>query len=293
MPPNHADRNSRTSILQSPVQPATSLNAVRLPIPDLTLIIPSYNEEQRLPRTLNGVRDFFEEWGIDYRVLVADDGSSDRTPHLTESFGERFSTISLTRQRGKGAAVRCGMLQATGRVLAFTDADLPFDLEALRAGYEKISTGGCDVVFGARDLESSADLVPRKLSRKIASGTFSWIVTRLISRHVTDTQCGLKLFSPDAARAIFSRLRIEGFAFDAEIVYLTHRLKLSYLRVPVKLVNEHSSTLSLTRHALPMLRDIISLRWRAGWESARPTFPESDRPPEFHRPGIDTERHAA
>lgn len=232
-------------------------------VPDLTLVIPAFNEESRLPRTLWSVREFLEEWGLDYRVLVADDGSRDQTPTLSDSFGERFSTISLTHQRGKGAAVRAGMLSATGRVIAFTDADLPFDLSALKHGYQQIQSGERDVVFGARDLDESTDLAPRKLSRKAASITFRWIVSRLISREITDTQCGLKLFSEEAAKTIFSRLTIEGFAFDAEVIYLTHQYGLRHARVPVTLINEHSSTLSLSRHAWPMLRDIIALRWKS------------------------------
>lgn len=229
--------------------------------PDLTLIIPAYNEQHRLPKTLWGVRSFLDDWNLDYRVLVADDGSLDRTSELTELFGPRFSTLSLPRQQGKGAAVRAGMLSASGSVLAFTDADLPFDLEALRIGYQQIRAGACDVVFGARDLDNSRDLAPRKVSRKVASAAFRWVANRLISREITDTQCGLKLFSRSAARSIFSRLTIPGFAFDAEVVYLTQKLRLRYSRVPVTLVNEHSSSLSLARHAWPMLRDLIALRW--------------------------------
>lgn len=237
------------------------------PVPDLTLIIPAYNEEPRLPQTLLSARDFLEGWGLDYRILVADDGSRDKTPQLAEALGERFSTISLPQQRGKGAAVRAGMLYAESRVLAFTDADLPFDLTALKQGYEQIRSGQFDVVFGARDLNSSCDLAPRKFSRKIASSAFRGIVSLLINSPVTDTQCGLKLFRQDAAKSIFSRLRIEGFAFDAEVVYLAEKLGLRYSRVPVTLINEHSSTLSLTRHAWPMLRDIVGLRWNSRREN--------------------------
>lgn len=248
--------------------------------PDLTLIIPAYNEESRLPGTLSLVREYLDSWGVNYRVLVADDGSEDHTSRITNHFGERFSTISLPRNRGKGATVRAAMLHATGRVLAFTDADLPFDLSALRQGYERICSHETEVVFGARDLAGAADLAPRKLSRKLASATFRWIASRLVSHQVTDTQCGLKLFSHNAARSIFSRLTIEGFAFDAEVIYLTHRLNLRFSRVPVTLVNEHSSTISLTRHAWPMLRDIIALRWSARHDFANLGSQTVELPPD-------------
>jgi dolichyl-phosphate beta-glucosyltransferase len=241
---------------------------IRVPRPqgdhELTVIVPAYNEELRLPATLLGLADYLNSSGIDYRVVVVDDGSRDRTSTLTDSFGRRFSTIRQP-QNGKGAAIRNGMLHATGRVVAFTDADLPYHLDALQTGYQAIRSGACEVVFGARDLRESVALAPRRLLRSLATGVFRGIVRRLVSREVTDTQCGLKLFSIGAAREIFSRVTIEGFAFDAEVVYLTHRLKLPFQRIPVTLINEYSSTLSLSRHALPMLLDVIGLRWRAVW----------------------------
>ncbi|MBS0263176.1 MAG: glycosyltransferase [Planctomycetes bacterium] len=229
---------------------------------DLTVVVPAYNEEQRLPATLQGLADYLDPWGVDYRVLVVNDGSRDATARLTESRGPRFSTISQTNA-GKGAAVRNGMLHATGRVVAFTDADLPYDLDSLRQGYDAIARGGCEVVFGARDLKESSVKASRKLLRTMAHFVFRTAVQMLISWQVTDTQCGLKIFSQHAAQEIFSRTTINGFAFDTEVVYLTRRLALPFMRVPVTLINEYSSTISLTRHALPMLMDVINLRWRA------------------------------
>jgi dolichyl-phosphate beta-glucosyltransferase len=229
---------------------------------DLTIIVPAYNEENRLPATLDGLRTYLDCWGIDYRVLVIDDGSHDGTSRLTAGLGQRFATVSQTNA-GKGAAVRNGMLRATGRVVAFTDADLPYDLDGVRAAYDAIDRAECDVGFGARDLRESAVLAPRRFLRTLATWVFRSIVAQLVSRQVTDTQCGLKVFSRIAALEIFSRTTIDGFAFDAEVVFLTHRLGLSFRRIPVTLVNEYGSTISLTRHALPMLLDVIRLRLRA------------------------------
>jgi dolichyl-phosphate beta-glucosyltransferase len=233
-----------------------------VPDHDLTVIVPAFNEEERLPATLTGLADYLNRWGVDYRVLVVDDGSRDATAGLAARFGSRFTTISQSNS-GKGAAVRNGMLRATGRIVAFTDADLPYDLDSLRIAYELIAGRTCEVVFGARDLKESSIRAPRRIMRTVAHWVFSSIVQRLVSRHVTDTQCGLKIFSRQAAHAIFSRTTIDGFAFDAEVVYLTHRLSLEYRRIPVTLINEYSSTISLTRHALPMLLDVVRLRLRA------------------------------
>jgi dolichyl-phosphate beta-glucosyltransferase len=220
-------------------------------------------------------------------VVVVDDGSRDGTAQIGARFGPRFSTIRLERQHGKGAAVRRGMLTATGSIVAFTDADLPYDLSALRTACDWIRRGECEVVFGARDLVESKHEARRRLSRIIASAAFREVVKRAVSREVTDTQCGLKAFSLRAAREIFSRMTIEGFAFDAEAVLLTRRLQISFRRVPVSLINEYSSTLSLSRHAGKMLHDVLRLAvrdWLSGgraaavrWRSAATAHATPDR----------------
>ena len=241
---------------------------------DLTVIIPAYNEQKRLPWTLGQAISFLDDWGVDYRVMVADDGSDDSTASLTHKLGPRCSTLRIIPHGGKGRAVRIAMLRATGRVLAFTDADLPFQLSAMRQGYEWIRAGQCDVVFGARDIEGAEHRARRRLARRLATSVFRTIVSRFVSREVTDTQCGLKLFSRPAALELFGRATIDGFAFDAELVMLPHRLGLPFRRVPVTLVNEFASTLSLTRNSLPMLLDVLRvwLRQRTGKIVSAPHF---------------------
>ena len=229
---------------------------------DLTLVIPAYNEESRLPKTLRDAKAYLDAWGINYRVLVVDDGSRDDTAKLTEAFGRRFSTIRQPNG-GKGSAIRNGMLSAHGKVVGFTDADLPSDLEALKTAFEIIDTGKRDVVFGSRTIEGATSRVERRWMRTLASFVFRTCMMCLVSREVTDTQCGLKVFSRRAARKIFSRTIVNGFAFDAEVVYLTHLLKLSFEKVAVTLVNDYSTTISLTRNAIPMLMDVLGVRVHA------------------------------
>lgn len=229
---------------------------------DLTLIIPAYNEESRLPKTLSDAKAYLDSWGVDYRVVVVDDGSADGTSKLSAGFGPRFSTIRQTNG-GKGSAVRKGMLASHGRIIGFTDADLPFDLNALKLAYEAIRSGRTDVVFGSRTAEGAASHVERRLMRTLASFVFRSCMMLLVSRQVTDTQCGLKVFSRRAARQIFSRATVNGFAFDAEVVFLTHLLNLSFTKVPVTLVNDYATTISLTRNAIPMLMDVLKVRWRS------------------------------
>lgn len=229
---------------------------------ELTVLVPSYEEERRLPGTLAGLGEFLDGWGVDYRVVVVDDGSRDQTARISERFGRRFSTLRLERHAGKGAAVRKGMLAATGRIVAFTDADLPYDLSALQTACHWIQRGDCQVVFGARDLTDATCHVRRKLSRIVASAAFRQLMRLAVSKEVSDTQCGLKIFSRSAASDIFSRTTLDGFAFDAEVVLVCHRLQIAFRRVAVRLINEYSSTLSVSRHGWRMLRDVASLALR-------------------------------
>jgi dolichyl-phosphate beta-glucosyltransferase len=225
-------------------------------------VIPAFNESSRLGGTLAAVQKRLDQSAIDYRVLVVDDGSVDDTARQTDRFGRCFSTLCQPENRGKGAAVRAGMLAATSSIIAFTDADLPFDLSSLIEGYSWIRRGQCDVVCGARNIDGSSEATSRRLSRRVSSAAFRRIISLMISREITDTQCGLKLFSRDAAQEIFSRTTIDGFAFDVEVVFLARRMGFSVRRIPVQLINERTSSLSLMRHTLPMLADVMRVRLR-------------------------------
>jgi dolichyl-phosphate beta-glucosyltransferase len=258
---------------------------------DLTLIIPAYNEAARLPRSLAQAKSTLDDWKLDYRVLVVDNNSSDGTGRIPNQFGSRFDSIRVPTP-GKGAAVRTAMLAATGRVLAFTDADLPFDLTSLREGYELVGRQTCDAAFGARDLAASSVMAQRSIWRRMATWGFRRVVRALVSATITDTQCGLKIFSHAAAREIFSRTTIDGFAFDAEVIFLAERLGFRCERIPVTLINEEGSTISLRRHALPMLLDVLRVQWRAwrgvydpeeGLEPVLLPFPTSAAPAERRR----------
>jgi dolichyl-phosphate beta-glucosyltransferase len=234
---------------------------------DLTLVVPCYNERSRLPRTLESLGRALDDWRIDYRVLIVDDGSSDGTPDLVDGFGSRFSALRLPANRGKGGAVRAGMLAAGGRIVAFTDADLPYQLDSLKAGYERLVSTDADAAFGSRVLADAASKddshrVKSPLLRRLAGSVFRTLVRRLVTAPVSDTQCGLKFFRREAARRVFSQATIDGFAFDVEVIYLAHRLGLRWSEIPVVLVNEGESTVSLRRHGPAMLCDLTKLAWR-------------------------------
>jgi dolichyl-phosphate beta-glucosyltransferase len=253
---------------------------------ELTVIIPAYNEQSRLPKSLSTLTEFLDSSKMDYRVLVADDGSCDGTSALTEGRGPRFSTLRMARHGGKGCAVRKAMLAATGQVVAFTDADLPYELTALREGHDWIRQNLCEVVLGTRCPAQETTVAHRRLVRKLATLTFKQMVKRLVSSELSDTQCGLKLFSRRAAIEIFSRATVDGFAFDAEVILLALRLGLVSRRLNVTLINEESSTVSLMRDALPMLFDLIRLRMRLGSHPLMPRMREDWGRLPSHRPRL-------
>ena len=232
----------------------------------LTVVVPAYNEFSRLPRTLDGLAEWASSREFGVEILVVDDGSHDATAEVAARHPCGCGVIRLAANSGKGAAVRTGMLVGQGAVVAFTDADLPYRLDALEQAHSLIAEGAAEVVYGGRDLAESAEAVSRARSRSLASVCYRRFASRLVSRDVPDTQCGLKAYSHAAAWEVFSRVQTNGFAFDAEAIFVARRLGLTSARVPVVLVNEAGSTVSLRRHAAAMVRDVVKARlrhWRA------------------------------
>jgi dolichyl-phosphate beta-glucosyltransferase len=261
---------------------------------DLSVVIPAYNEVRRLPATLDRLSTWTAALPWQVELIVVDDGSGDATVDLAVDHPCRCGVIRLLRNAGKGAAVRAGMLEARGRVVAFTDADLPYRMEALEHAYDSIEAGRAEVVYGARDLPESAAMVRRAAHRSLASAAYRLLMGMVISRQVRDTQCGLKAFSRHAAREVFQRVHTDGFAFDAEAILVARRLGLATALVPVVLVNEAGSTVSLRRHAPRMLRDIVRSKLR----HARGAGPRLTAMPDYEVlrtavPGVDRIRRAA
>lgn len=229
---------------------------------DLSVVIPAYNEVRRLPAALDRLAEWAASLPWRVELVVVDDGSADTTSTTAAGHPCGCGVIRLLQNAGKGAAVRAGMLEARGRVIAFTDADLPYGMQAVERAFTMIEEGRADVVCGARDLLESAMAVRRAPHRSLASFSFRILTGMLISRKIRDTQCGLKAFSRRAAHEIFSRVHTNGFAFDAEAILVARRLGMAAARVPVVLVNEDGSTVSLRRHAPQMIRDIVRSRLR-------------------------------
>ena len=228
--------------------------------PRLSVVVPAYGEGRRIAGTVASLR---ETLGVDTEIVVVDDGSRDDTASAAEA-AKADLVIRIPDNRGKGAAVRAGMLAAHGDVIVFTDADLsypPTQIEVLRAVLER----GTDVVVGSRRHIGTRTLVRAGRIRELSGRVFNVLTRLVLPRKFGDTQCGLKGFRRDAARLIFSESRIDRFAFDVEILWLAGHNGLSIAEVPVELDSATGSTVSLATDALRMLRDLIRIRrWSAG-----------------------------
>ncbi|HLJ74776.1 MAG TPA: glycosyltransferase, partial [Thermoanaerobaculia bacterium] len=182
----------------------------------------------------------------------------DRTDEIAARLGARV--IRLETNRGKGAAVRRGVLEARGDVVAFIDADMPYRPENLEHAIDLVRTNAADLAIGARDLPQSESDPSYPTRRKFAGRTLSLLIRLFLMRDITDTQCGLKAFRGDVARDLFAVSRLEGFGFDFEVLYIARSRGLRIARVPVSLSHRHASRVRLIRDSLVMLRDLIRVR---------------------------------
>ncbi|MCM2257975.1 MAG: glycosyltransferase [Vicinamibacteria bacterium] len=229
--------------------------------PRLTLVIPVYNAAPFLRQSLQQAVAFAEQQPGACEVLVSDDGSTDGSAAIAAEFGDRVRMLAGGRRRGKGHAVRVGVLAASGRLVVFTDADLPYGLEAVALLVRQLEDGGCDLVVGSRENDCSPPEVRPVWTRRVASRVFAGLVRRVIPTGVADTQCGLKGYRRAVARALFSRARIDGFAFDVEILSIAHACGLRLGRFPLAAVRKRHSSVRLLRDGWHMLLDVARV-WR-------------------------------
>jgi dolichyl-phosphate beta-glucosyltransferase len=228
------------------------------------VVVPAYREADAIAGTVDRIRAELAAVAADggLEVVVVDDGSGDGTADAARA-ADADQVLAFTENRGKGAAVRAGMLAATGRTLVFTDADLsyaPAQIERLLAAVED----GWDVVVGNRHHEGSTTIVAAGALRQVGGRAINLATRAVLVGPHQDTQCGLKAFRSDVARTIFGHSRIDGFAFDVEVIHLVERYGLSLEAVEVEVVNSDSSTVHVVRDALLLLADLVRVRrWGA------------------------------
>ena len=233
-----------------------------LPIPNISVIIPAYNEESRLPNYLCKILSYFELQEGTYEILVVDDASTDATAAMIENFIAKNKNIKLVRlpdNRGKGYAVKVGMLQARGKLRLFTDADGATPITELDS-LKKAIAGGIDVAVASRALNDDTCLVEARSHRKIIGTIFNTLVHLLVIKGIKDTQCGFKLFTDESAMAVFPLQRVAGFGFDVEILFLCREKGLKIAEIPVNWTDIHGSKVKLFGDSFRMFVDISKVR---------------------------------
>ncbi|QWT24313.1 glycosyltransferase family 2 protein [Subtercola sp. PAMC28395] len=227
--------------------------------PIVSVVIPTYNEEIRILPTLGAIATHMSARNEPWELIIADDGSTDSTVELLKDL--RFPNLRILvaeKNAGKGDAVRRGMLAARGEVVLFADADQSTPIEQFDRLYGKVAEG-FDVVVGSRAAEGAA-VSGKSLSRRILSRGLRVIVSRGFGVTVTDTQCGFKLFTADAAHRLFSLQVVDSFSFDLEVLYLASKLGFRAAEVPVEWIDAPGSTVDAAKVSMQFLKDLVRIR---------------------------------
>lgn len=229
----------------------------------LSVVIPAYNEGVRVTSTIEAIDGELSQWidAVDYEIVVVDDGSTDDTVDRATAAGARV--LPQERNRGKGAAVRAGVLQARGRSVVFTDADLAYPPSLLLRLLDEIEAGW-DMVAGSRRHHDTSTLAERPQLRELGGAVVNRLTHLVLLGHFRDTQCGLKGFQGDVATSLFERTRIDGFAFDVELFLMAEQDHLSVEVVPVAVENRAGSSVSVVGDGLALLADLFRIRRWAG-----------------------------
>jgi dolichyl-phosphate beta-glucosyltransferase len=239
--------------------------------PELSIVIPAYNEEKRLPRALAQLRDYFASQSPSsvVEIIVVDDGSTDGTTRVVDEWKTQIPCLRLVRNgenHGKGYSVRHGMLEARGRVALFTDADLSSPIEESQKLLAAIAAGN-DVAIGSRALDRSLIVVHQSPWREVAGIIFNGFVRLFTGLPFHDTQCGFKAFVREPLRIVFEQQRIEGFGFDPEILFLAKRYALRVIEVPVRWAHDPATKVHVLRDSWRMFSDLVYIRWN--WIAGR------------------------
>jgi len=240
--------------------------------PFLSVVIPAYNEERRLPGTLARVVEYLAQQSYASEVIVVDDGSTDRTAAIVEEFGATHPLVSLIRNdhRGKGYAVRAGMLRARGHIALFSDADLSTPIEEITEMLPWFERG-YDIVIGSRE-GAGAKRIKEPFYRHFMGRVFNAVVRVLTVRGINDTQCGFKAFRDDVARAVFARMKLYGenaqqvtdsmvTGFDVEVLFIGQKYGYKIKEVPVEWRYGNETKVNPLKDSWRNFRDVVLVRW--------------------------------
>jgi glycosyltransferase involved in cell wall biosynthesis len=228
----------------------------------VTIVVPAFNEERRLATTLTTLASYLREKPWDWELRVVDDGSSDRTAEIADSLASTEPRIVVQREshRGKGGAVRAGLVAGRGAYRFICDADLSMPVNELQRFLPPLA-GGFDVAIGSRE-GALARRVGEPAYRHLVGRLFNYAVQRLALPGIEDSQCGFKMFTAGAVEAIFPRVVVEGWAFDVEVLTIAREQRLRIVEIPIEWHYRSESRLSLARDGWAMLRELREIRSR-------------------------------
>lgn len=230
--------------------------------PGYSIIVPAYNESARIGATLEQILDHLRRQNWNAEIVVVDDGSRDDTFDIAARFAAANSVVRILRNpgnQGKGYSVRHGMLQARGKILLFTDADLSSPISEAGKLFAALESGA-DVAIGSRWLDPALQFQRQSLKRQALSRAYNLFLRMVLLFPYRDTQCGFKAFTCEAAAKIFPQQRITRWGFDPEILYLAHRLGLRVAEIPVAWGHDEGSRIHVWRDGARMAWDTIRIR---------------------------------
>jgi len=234
------------------------------PSPRLSVVIPAYNEEQRLPRTVEEIERYLDGRRVDYELILVDDGSTDGTRQVMDAAAERNARVrleALPHNRGKGRALASGVALARGEEVLVTDADLSTPIEELD-NLEAALKAGAGVAIASRAIKGSRIEVPQPVYRVLMGKVFNLIVQVVLLPGIWDTQCGFKLFRADVAHPVFAALTTDGFGYDPEVLYLAKRRGVKIAEVPVVWRHSAPTKVMAWRSSLDMFKHVVRVRFK-------------------------------
>jgi len=237
-----------------------------MPEPYLSIVVPAFNEVRRIGKSLEHIRHYLESKLFSAEVIVVDDGSSDRTLELLREVGAQFPALKILRNEtnhGKGYTVRQGVLEARGEFVLFTDADLSAPIEETDKLLAEIELAQADAAVGSRALQRKLIGIHQPAFREYGGRFFNGLVRAATGLRVRDTQCGLKLFRRASTRRAFELLRVQGFGFDPELLFLIERLGGKIVEVAVRWNNDPATKVRVLPDAARACWDLVAIRWRA------------------------------
>jgi glycosyltransferase involved in cell wall biosynthesis len=234
-----------------------------MPEPYYSIIVPAYNEAQRIGPSLERMVAYIAASNWSAEIIVVNDGSRDNTAAIVNEFARRNPIVRLLENpgnRGKGYTVRNGMMNASGQVLLFTDADLSSPIEEAPKLFAPIERGEADIAIGSRYLETQLQTAKQPFYRRVLGRTFNLALRSILGLSYVDSQCGFKAFSRKAAMTVFPAMKIEGWGFDPEILFLARRYGLRVVEVGVSWAHDHRSKINPLRDGARMFSELVRVR---------------------------------